>query len=169
MNSPNKRIFIRNLPQKVTEEDLNILFSKCGKIDGIIIKNNFAFIQYSTAQSSQNAIRNFNDYNFHGTKMVVEQAKTRIEKMAEKSREKCFKCGEYGHFAKDCKGTNQNSKHINNNNSDFKNSNMNINMNNNIIENEDDNLGFNERKKRFKHCRKSPKRSFNESLSDIED
>ena len=41
MNPPNTRIFIRNLPPKITEEDLNKLFSKCGKIEEIIIKNNF--------------------------------------------------------------------------------------------------------------------------------
>ena len=39
MNPPNTRIFIRNLPPKVTEDDLSTLFSKCGKIEEIIIKN----------------------------------------------------------------------------------------------------------------------------------
>ena len=159
MNPPNTRIFIRNLPQKVTEDELKTLFSKCGKIEEITIKNNFAFIQYSTFQSSLNAIRNFNEYNFHGTKILVEQAKTRSEKMAEKLKEKCFKCKKYGHFAKDCKGNN--IQISNNENNDYSNNDM-------IIEKENDNLGFNHRKRRFRHCRKSPKRSFNESLSDLE-
>ena len=168
MNPPNTRIFIRNFPPKITDDDLNKLFSKCGKIEEIIIKNNFAFIEYSTVQSSLNAIRNFNDYNFHGTKIVVEQAKTRNEKIAEKMREKCFKCGDYGHFAKDCR-VNLHNNMANNINNNINNNNINVVNNEMIIDKDYNKMGFNERKKRFRHCRKSPKRSFNESLSDLDD
>ena len=168
MNPPNTRIFIRNLPPKITDEDLNKLFSKCGKIEEIIIKNNFAFIEYTTVQSSLNAIRNFNDYNFHGTKIVVEQAKTRNEKIAEKMREKCFKCGDYGHFAKDCR-VNLHNNMVNNINNNINNNNINVVNNEMIIDKDYNKMGFNERKKRFRHCRKSPKRSFNESLSDFDE
>ena len=134
----NTRIFIRNLPLKVKEEDLSNLFSKCGKVEEVILKTNFAFIEYGSVQSSLNAIRNFNNYNFKGSK--------------------CFKCGEYGHFAKDCKGPKKKFKgNLIRENIDFKNPTKDLKNSSN----------FNLRKKRFRHCRKSPKRSF--SLSSFSD
>ena len=60
-------------------------------------------LEYGSVQSSFNTIRYFNNYNFKSSKIIVEQAKTRDEKLQEREREKSFKCGKYGHFEKNIK------------------------------------------------------------------
>lgn len=97
------RIFIRNIPAKTRQNELESTFSKAGKITDIVLKTNFAFLQYESEKQAMEALKLFNDLNFNGNKLQIEIAKTRTEKMAERMNEKCFKCGEFGHWAKDCK------------------------------------------------------------------
>lgn len=97
------RIFIRNIPTKTRQQEIEDLFKKEGKIIDIVLKQNFAFIQYSHENEAIQAVNKFNDYNMNGNRILVELAKSRTEKLAERINEKCFKCGEYGHWVKDCK------------------------------------------------------------------
>lgn len=97
------RIFVRNIPSKIKEGDLESQFSKAGKITDLVLKTNFAFIQYEDERQALEALRQFHETSIHGNKLVVELAKTRTEKLAERMNEKCFKCGDFGHWAKDCK------------------------------------------------------------------
>jgi arginine/serine-rich splicing factor 7 len=97
------RIFVKNIPSRTKESDLRGLFSKYGNIVDLVLKTNFAFIQYENEKEANSALKNLNDYNLMGNKINVESAKSRVEKMAERINEKCFKCGEFGHWAKDCK------------------------------------------------------------------
>ena len=97
------RIFVRNIPAKTRETELESAFSKAGKIVDIVLKTNFAFIQYENDKQALEALKIYNDYSLNGNKLCIELAKTRTEKLAERMNEKCFKCGDYGHWAKDCK------------------------------------------------------------------
>ena len=151
MSSNNTRIFVNDLLPKIKEDELGILFSKCGKIENITLKNRYAFIEYSTIQSTQNAIRNFNGYFFHGYKIYVELANPRSES------ERCYKCGEFGHSARVCEEKGKYS--------------YDLNSNKNIISREYDKYSsILLRRKRFKKIRKNPKRSFSidSSFEDIE-
>jgi RNA recognition motif-containing protein len=97
------KVFIRNIPYKAKENDIETLFNKVGKVTDVILKTNYAFIGYDSDREATESIKMFNDYLFMGQKLSVETAKTRTEKLAERMNEKCYKCGEFGHWAVNCK------------------------------------------------------------------
>ena len=97
------RIFIRNIPIRTKEQELKNMFSKHGSIIDIVLKPNFAFIQFESDNTANKYMNEYNETIMDGNKITVEIAKTRVEKMAERMGEKCFKCSEYGHWAKNCK------------------------------------------------------------------
>jgi cold-inducible RNA-binding protein len=81
MQKQNK-LFVGNLSYNASEDDLRKLFSKCGVVTEVSIpvnrdtgrKRGFAFILFETQESAQNALKELNNFEFLGRKIVVSMA-----------------------------------------------------------------------------------------------
>ncbi|MFZ0454354.1 MAG: RNA-binding protein [Ignavibacteriaceae bacterium] len=76
-------IYVGNLSQDVTEEDLNKLFSAYGKVTSVkIIKDmysntskGFGFLEFSQNSEAQKAINELNSKELKGKEIVVNEAR----------------------------------------------------------------------------------------------
>ncbi|HET7099393.1 MAG TPA: RNA-binding protein [Patescibacteria group bacterium] len=79
----NKRLFVAGLPFETTEAELKDLFSKVGVVvsASIIIdkfsgrSKGFGFVEMTTDEEAQNAIKTLNETDFGGRRLVVAEAK----------------------------------------------------------------------------------------------
>ena len=79
----NKRLYVGNLSNEVTENDLNHNFSTIGKVvSAVIIKDKysnqskgFGFIEMETEDEARKAIDQFNGGELQGKKIVVSEAR----------------------------------------------------------------------------------------------
>lgn len=79
----NKRLYIGNLSNEVTENDLNHNFSTIGKVvSAVIIKDKysnqskgFGFVEMETEDEARKAIDQFNGGELQGKKIVVSEAR----------------------------------------------------------------------------------------------
>ena len=158
----NKKIFVCYLPYDASENEVRNLFSKCGKVDQVIIKKGYGFVEYASARSVPDALRNFQDYSFKGMKIKVSLANNPYDNRKIPSEIK--KKIQIKNFYE------SNRYKFNNDPSYYQGKENNI----PLLSDNNDNLAassklkFKDRKKRFAHVRPSPKRSFNDSLSDID-
>lgn len=70
----NKRIYIGNLDESVTKENLEELFKKHGNVLGVDVHRGFGFIQFEEEKGAQLAIQNQHGVMFQGRKLNVKQA-----------------------------------------------------------------------------------------------
>ncbi len=78
-----KRLFIGNLPYSVTSAQLEELFSQVGKISSLNLitdkfsgqSKGFAFLEMTTDDEANEAIKKFNGHEVDGRKMVVNEAR----------------------------------------------------------------------------------------------
>jgi RNA recognition motif-containing protein len=80
-----RRLYVGNLPYKATDEDLNTLFSQAGAVDNVRVMRDqatgrargFAFVEMVSDDDAQKAIEQFNEYEYDGRALVVNEARPR--------------------------------------------------------------------------------------------
>ena len=89
------RIIVKNLPKKITEEEIKNHFSQKGVVTDVKImlkedgrSRNFCFVGFKSEQSAKDAIKYFNQTYLKTTKISVEKAKTQGDPSLKKKGKK---------------------------------------------------------------------------------
>lgn len=83
----NKKVYIGNLSQAITEEDLRANFSSVGEVLSVaIIKDKFTgasrgfgFVEMMTEEAAEEAIKKFNGGELDGKTLVVNEARAKTD------------------------------------------------------------------------------------------
>jgi cold-inducible RNA-binding protein len=83
-----KKLYVGNLPYSITEAQLRELFSQVGEIaDATVIMDRetgrskgFGFVEMSTEEEAQEAIRRFNGFSMASRSLTVNEARPREER-----------------------------------------------------------------------------------------
>jgi len=81
-------LYVGNLPYSATEAQIRQLFSQAGKITGVTLitdretgrSKGFGFVEMSTDDEAQEAIRRFNGYSMNNRSLSVNEARPREER-----------------------------------------------------------------------------------------
>jgi len=102
-------LFVGRLSSDTRSRDLEDLFYKFGKITRCDVKRGgFGFVEFEDKRDAEDAIKELDGATLLGRRIAVEWAKgPRRGSDSSSSRDKtdgdaCFKCGESGHWARDC-------------------------------------------------------------------
>jgi RNA recognition motif-containing protein len=79
----NTKLYVGNLPFETTESDLQALFASAGQVNTVNIVRDratgqargFAFVEMSDTEGAQRAITEFNQHDFGGRSLTVNEAK----------------------------------------------------------------------------------------------
>jgi RNA recognition motif-containing protein len=82
----NTKLFVGNIPYAVTEQELRELFGRAGgKVSSVRVITDFetgrskgyAFVEMSSTEEADRAIRDLNSFNLNGRTIVVNEARPR--------------------------------------------------------------------------------------------
>lgn len=74
------RVFIGKISSQTTTESLERAFAAYGNVSKVNLKNGFGFLFFDSADSAQDAIRDMNGKELDGSKLVVEAARSNLDR-----------------------------------------------------------------------------------------
>ncbi len=85
----NTNLYVGNLPYNTSEQDLIDLFGQVGEVVSAQVisdretgrSRGFGFVKMASAQDAQTAIEQFNEHEFMGRRLLVNEARPRGEGM----------------------------------------------------------------------------------------
>jgi cold-inducible RNA-binding protein len=78
-----RKLYVGNLPYTAGEQDLQELFGQAGAVESVNVMRDqatgrargFAFVEMATDEDAQHAIDKFNNYQFGGRNLTVNEAR----------------------------------------------------------------------------------------------
>ncbi len=94
------RLYVGNIPYETTEQDLVELFGQSGTVDHVKVvmdhdsgrSRGFGFVQMTTAQEAQAAIKALHQSEYGGRRMVVDVANDRPPPERQSGRDRGNRC-----------------------------------------------------------------------------
>lgn len=83
-----KKLYVGNLPYNVNEDQLRELFTQVGEISSVTMitdkytgeSKGFGFVEMTTEEQAQEAIKRFNGYTLNNRNLTVNEARPREER-----------------------------------------------------------------------------------------
>jgi cold-inducible RNA-binding protein len=83
-----RKLYVGNLPYEVGETDLQDLFARAGSVESVSVMRDqmtgrargFAFVEMSTDEEAQKAIKELNEFQLGGRNLTVNEARPKPER-----------------------------------------------------------------------------------------
>lgn len=94
------QLFVGRLPRDMRSSELEKVFTKYGNMSRCDVKRgsnlSYGFVEFDNLEDAEVAIRECNDMDFHGDRIIVEFAKGAARAKRENGSNTCFRCHQEG-------------------------------------------------------------------------